>query len=79
MAARISDPPVSLPWLPPYTRDTERNIDRAAVFDEFTVAELPDPAGEKRWIYVSDESGGAIPAFNDGTNWRRATDRAIVS
>jgi hypothetical protein len=30
-------------------------------------------------IYVSDEAGGAIPAFSDGTNWRRVTDRAVVS
>jgi hypothetical protein len=30
-------------------------------------------------IYVSDESGGAVLAFSDGTNWRRVTDRAIVT
>ena len=30
-------------------------------------------------IYVTDEAGGAVPAFSDGTNWRRVTDRAIVS
>lgn len=30
-------------------------------------------------IYVSNETGGAVPAFSDGTNWRRVTDRAIVS
>ena len=30
-------------------------------------------------IYVTDETGGAVPAFSDGTNWRRVTDRAIVS
>lgn len=30
-------------------------------------------------IYVSDESGGAVSAFSDGTNWRRSTDRAIIS
>jgi hypothetical protein len=46
-----------------------------------TVATLPsnmdNPIG--KMIYVSDESGGATLAFNDGTNWRRITDRAIVS
>lgn len=45
-----------------------------------TVADLP-PAG--KWgasvIYVSDESGGAVLAFSDGSNWRRVTDRAVVS
>lgn len=30
-------------------------------------------------VYVSDETGGAIPAFSDGTNWRRMTDRAVIS
>jgi len=30
-------------------------------------------------VYCTDESGGAIPAFYDGTNWRRVSDRAIVS
>lgn len=31
------------------------------------------------WIFVTDEAGGATPAFSDGTNWRRAADRAVVS
>lgn len=30
-------------------------------------------------IYVSNEAGGAQPAFSDGLVWRRCTDRAIVS
>lgn len=47
-----------------------------------TVANLSDfPAAD--WtasvLYVSDETGGATLAFSDGTNWRRAQDRAIVS
>lgn len=45
----------------------------------YTVATLPSAAAPIRMIYVSDESGGAVPAFNDGTNWRRVTDRAVVS
>ncbi len=54
----------------------------------YTVAELADiPAssfdpvviGRAAFVYVSDESGGAQMAFSDGTNWRRFTDRAIVS
>lgn len=47
----------------------------------YTVAELADvpaaPAG--LMIFVTNESGGSIPAFSDGTNWRRVTDRQIVS
>ncbi len=30
-------------------------------------------------IFVNDEVGGAVLAFSDGTNWRRVTDRAVVS
>jgi hypothetical protein len=30
-------------------------------------------------VYVSNETGGAVVAFYDGTNWRRVTDRAVVS
>lgn len=32
-----------------------------------------------RLLFIPDEAGGAVPAFSDGTNWRRVTDRAIVS
>lgn len=30
-------------------------------------------------VYVSDAAGGAMPAFSYGANWRRGTDRVIVS
>lgn len=45
----------------------------------YTVAGLPAVPGASSMIYVSDETGGAIPAFSDGTNWRRVSDRAIVA
>jgi len=47
----------------------------------YTAATLPSAsaAGAGAMIYVTDESDGAIPAFSDGTNWRRVTDRAVVS
>jgi len=51
------------------------------VLPSYTVAELADistfPAGQM--IFVTNESGGPVPAFSDGTNWRRVTDRQIVS
>lgn len=31
------------------------------------------------WIVVTDDVGGRVPAFSDGTNWRRCTDRNIIS
>jgi hypothetical protein len=45
----------------------------------YTVATLPSAAVAARLIYVTDEAGGAVPAFSDGANYRRVTDRAIVS
>ena len=45
----------------------------------YTVTTLPSAATAARMIYVSNESGGAVIAFSDGTNWRRVTDRAVVS
>ncbi len=32
-----------------------------------------------REFFCSNESGGAVPVFGDGTNWRRMTDRAIMT
>lgn len=47
----------------------------------YTVAGAPSASGfgAGTIIYVSNESGGAVLAFSDGTNWRRVTDRAIIS
>ena len=47
--------------------------------DSFLVASLPSAAQPGQMIYVSDETGGSVMAFSDGTNWRRITDRTIVS
>ncbi len=44
-----------------------------------TVAGLPSASPAQQVIFVSDESGGAVLAFSDGTNWRRVTDRAVVT
>ena len=54
--------------------------ERASALPSFTVATLPSaPDNPQMMLYVSDEAGGAVPAFSDGTFWRRVTDRAIVS
>lgn len=45
----------------------------------YTVSTLPAAGTAGGQIYVSNESGGAVLAFSDATNWRRVTDRAIVS
>lgn len=36
-------------------------------------------AGAGALLFVPDETGGAVLAFSDAGNWRRVTDRAIVS
>jgi len=47
----------------------------------YTVATLPSAATADAGAlaYVSDEAGGPVLAFSDGTAWRRSTDRAVVS
>jgi len=46
----------------------------------YTVAGLPSAATYPRGIvYVSNEAGGSVLAYSDSTNWRRVTDRAVVS
>lgn len=54
--------------------------ERVSSLPSFTVASLPSAADNPRMlIYVSNETGGSVPAFSDGTNWRRVTDRAVVT
>ena len=45
----------------------------------YTVASLPSSALAGEIAFCSDETGGAVMVFSDGTNWRRCTDRAIAS
>jgi hypothetical protein len=46
----------------------------------YTVATVPSAVTYPRaMIYVSNEAGGAVIAFSDGTNWRRVTDRVVIS
>jgi hypothetical protein len=50
------------------------------VLPSYTVAGVPSAATYARGlIYVSNETGGAVIAFSDGTNWRRVTDRAVIA
>lgn len=46
----------------------------------YTVATLPNVSSYSgRMIYVTNETGGATPAWSNGTNWLRVYDGAIVS
>ena len=49
-------------------------------FPQYTVSGVPDAtAYTGHMVYVSNETGGPVMAFSDGTNWRRITDRAVIS
>ncbi len=69
-----------------FTFDWQTFFDRLAkdsllcLLQPYAKAKLPTsdiPPGAM--IYVTDEAGGAVPAFWDGSSWRRCTDRAVVS
>jgi hypothetical protein len=49
------------------------------VLPSYTTSTLPSASVVGAMIYVTNETGGPVPAFADGTNWRRVTDRAIVT
>ena len=49
------------------------------VLPNYTTSTLPSAVIVGSMIFVTNESGGSVPAFADGTNWRRVTDRAIVT
>lgn len=49
------------------------------VLPNYTTSTLPSASVAGAMIYVTNETGGPVPAFADGTNWRRVTDRAIVT
>lgn len=60
--------------------DGTKAMTKPLILSAYTVSGLPQ-ANEWTYglIYVTDETGGAQPAFSDGTNWRRFSDRAVVS
>lgn len=45
----------------------------------YTVVGVPSASPAGQLAYISNESGGATLAFSDSTNWRRVSDRAIIS
>lgn len=55
-------------------------LGEALKMSSYTVSALPPAASwTGSMVYVSDETGGAVTAFSDGSDWRRTTDRAVVS
>lgn len=62
------------------TLDLTNGLSTPLILATYTVAGLPSAAASTgAMAYCSDETGGAVPVFSDGANWRRVTDRAIAS
>lgn len=64
-----------------YYPTTKLHVEGPIRLGTFTVGTVPDASttGAGALIHVSDEAGGAVIAFCDGTDWRRMTDRAVIS
>lgn len=54
------------------------NSDRAGL-PNYTVTTVPSATGGYGMIMVTDEAGGPVMAFSDLTDWRRCTDRVVIS
>lgn len=73
------------PWAQQLADDVTRELRARArgfpvVLAPFPKADLPDAARWRdSWIMVTDDIGGRVPAFSDGTAWRRSTDRNVIS
>lgn len=79
--------PLSLPEIKPNLVGWDSRLQEALEklaplkLPSYTVAGAPNAAtaGAGAQIYVTNEVGGAVPAFSDGTNWRRVTDRTVIA
>jgi hypothetical protein len=49
------------------------------VVPSYTVAGVPSATPAGQLAYISNETGGAVLAFSDGSVWKRVTDRATIS
>lgn len=51
-----------------------------AQLPSYAKASLPSAANNTGClIYVTNDVGGAVPAFSDGASWLRVTDRNVIS
>ena len=76
--------PASAPWLLPFAKAIERALgevpDGPVRLKPYSKTELPSAADYRHAaIVVTDDVGGQVMALSDGTNWRRQTDRSIIS
>jgi hypothetical protein len=63
------------------TPSTRLDVAGPVRIGQYTVAGIPSASssGAGALIHVTNEAGGPVVAFSDGTSWRRVTDRAVIS
>lgn len=67
-------------YLTEVLRQVRDSLDPVVVLPTYTVATLPSASDNPDGLVkCTDEVGGTVPCFSDGTDWRRTTDRAIAS
>ena len=60
-------------------KDTLLQCDVPVQMPSYSVAGAPSASPAGQMVYITNETGGATIAFSDGTNWRRVSDRAVIS
>ena len=86
MTVRLTLPPEAPQW----AKEMAREIETGLVAGQMARAplrlltcsahDLPDAARHAfSVIYVADAAAGPVPCFSDGADWRRLTDRAVVT
>jgi hypothetical protein len=88
----VTVPKDAPPWAQTLADDVTRELSATAgsrgvrargfpvVLAKFPKADLPLASRwVGSWIYVSDATGGAVPAYSNGTNWLRSDTSAIIS
>lgn len=83
MVAVPTDAPA---WARQLADDVTAEFDRVARagfpvrMPQYSKADLPTAANYPgTWIYVHDATGGASPAYSNGTSWLRADTSAVIS
>lgn len=76
----------SLPWANVRLALDDYYAVRQAIYDDeslllpsYTVAGVPAVGSGGKMVFITDEVGGPVPAYSDGTNWRRVSDGTIIS
>ena len=59
--------------------DTLAKLDSILQLRSYSKTALPSASPAGQMIYVTNDVGGAVPAFSDGSDWRRVTDRIVIS